>query len=121
MPIRSASLSESSTSYSAKNRHGLVTGIASAGSSSECSQTNVAVLGAGQERVAGAAEADQAVRELDHRLGGDLELAEAGAVDGQWTWVRSSVVGWVGAVGYREEVHQRPLADAGARAWSAAW
>src|SRR4051812_48154725 len=39
-----------------------------------------AVLGAGHERVARAAEADQAVRELDDVLGRDLERAEARGV-----------------------------------------
>src|SRR3712207_9256294 len=35
-----------------------------------------AVLGAGEQRPARAGEADEAVRELDHRLRGDLERSE---------------------------------------------
>ena len=40
MPIRWASESETSTSYEEKKYHGFVTGIASDGSSSECSHRN---------------------------------------------------------------------------------
>ena len=62
-------------------------GSASDGSSTECSQRTRRPRTGGDDRVARAAEADQAVRELDDVVGRDLERAEAGGLDGDgWTF-----------------------------------
>ena len=61
------------------------------------------VLLPGQQRVARAAEADEAVRELDDGLVRDFDLAKASALNGH--------TNLLGHVALSEEVEQRGLHD----------